>query len=152
MSDIFIRRAGGEDLTGLLFLLEVLFSIEKDFAFDADRQEQGLMLLLRRHQAAVLVAERKDRIVGMCTAQLLISTAEGGLSALVEDVVVLPAWQAQGTGSRLIAAIVEWAASQGARRVQLLADRNNSKALGFYKRHGYLPTQLICLRKGVGGG
>ena len=144
---ILIRRAREEDLTGLVFLLEVLFSIEKDFTFNVDKQQRGLRLLLQRPDTAVLVAERQGRIIGMCTAQLLISTAEGGLSALVEDVVILPAWQAQGTGKRLMEAVAEWSAFQGATRIQLLADRNNTRALGFYNRIGYRPTDLICLRK-----
>ena len=149
---ILIRRAREEDLTGLVFLLEVLFSIEEDFSFNADKQRRGLKLLLHRPEAVVLVAERAGRIIGMCTAQLLISTAEGGLSALVEDVVILPAWQAQGTGRRLMETIAEWSALQGATRIQLLADRNNSRALGFYHHIGYQTTDLICLRrtKGVG--
>ncbi|MDU9049286.1 MAG: GNAT family N-acetyltransferase [Candidatus Electrothrix sp. Rat3] len=149
---ILIRRAREEDLTGLVFLLEVLFSIEKDFTFNADTQKRGLRLLLQRPDTAVLVAERQGRIIGMCTAQLLISTAEGGLSTLVEDVVILPAWQAQGTGRRLMDAIAEWSALQGATRIQLLADRNNTRALGFYNRIGYRPTDLICLRKIKGAG
>ena len=144
---IRIRQARGGDLTGLVFLLELLFSIEKDFNFDADKQQQGLILLLRQPLAKVLVAERAGRIIGMCTAQLLISTAEGGLSALVEDVVLLPAWQRQGTGRRLMEAISAWAAEQGAGRIQLLVDRNNSLALGFYNQIGYRSTELICLRK-----
>lgn len=144
---ICIRQAREADLTGLVFLLELLFSIEKDFTFDADKQRQGLRLLLRQPQTKILVAERAGRIIGMCTAQLLVSTAEGGLSALVEDVVVLPAWQRQGTGRRLMEAISAWAAEQGAGRIQLLADRNNSRALGFYNQIGYRPTELICLRK-----
>ncbi|MCI5211178.1 MAG: GNAT family N-acetyltransferase [Candidatus Electrothrix sp. ATG2] len=144
---IRIRQAREADLSGLVFLLEILFSIEKDFDFDADKQQQGLKLLLRQPQAEILVAERAGRIIGMCTAQLLISTAEGGLSALVEDVVVLPAWQKQGTGRRLMEAIAAWAVEQGTGRIQLLADRNNGRALGFYNQIGYRPTELICLRK-----
>ncbi|MCI5148763.1 MAG: GNAT family N-acetyltransferase [Candidatus Electrothrix sp. MAN1_4] len=151
MPDIFgkilIRRAREEDLTSLVFLLEVLFSIEKDFTFNADKQKRGLILLLQRADSTVLVAERQGRIIGMCTAQLLISTAEGGISALVEDVVVLPAWQTQGIGRRLMEAISEWSVLQGATRIQLLADRNNTRALGFYNQIGYSPTDLICLRK-----
>ena len=149
---ILIRRAREEDLTGLVFLLEVLFSIEKDFNFNADKQKRGLRLLLRRPEAVVLVAERQGRIIGMCTAQLLISTAEGGLSALVEDVVILPAWQAQGTGRRLMETVEEWSALQGATRIQLLADRNNTRALGFYNQIGYHLTDLICLRRTKGAG
>ncbi len=144
---VLIRRARKEDLTGLVFLLEVLFSIEKDFSFNPDKQKRGLRLLLQKTEATVLVAERQGRIIGMCTAQLLISTAEGETSALIEDVVVLPAWQALGIGKKLMEAITEWSVLQGATRIQLLADRNNTRALGFYQQIGYSSTDLICLRK-----
>ncbi|XOF33948.1 MAG: N-acetyltransferase family protein [Candidatus Electrothrix sp. YB6] len=146
-----IRRAAAADLPALVNLLDVLFSIEEDFAADAARQEQGLQLLLDNSRTAVLVAEQEGQVVGMCTGQLLISTAEGGLSALVEDVVLLPEWRGQGIGRQLMKAIADWATEQGATRVQLLADRNNSSALAFYNRLGYRVTELICLRRVDGG-
>jgi GNAT superfamily N-acetyltransferase len=145
--NIIIRRATEQDLSVMVFLLEILFSIEKDFIFDALRQERGLQLMLANRQAVVLVAERKERVIGMCTGQLLISTAQGGWSVAVEDVVVLPEQRGKGVGGRLVAVIADWAAERGANRVQLLADRNNAKALGFYSRIGYAATNLICLRK-----
>lgn len=142
-----IRRAGQNDIPALLGLLELLFSIEKDFVFDAEKQERGLRLLLAESRAAVMVAEQDGQLVGMCTGQLLISTAQGGLSVLVEDVAVAPAWQGKGIGRQLLAAISAWAVSHGASRVQLLADRNNAPASAFYQKTGFQTTAMICLRK-----
>lgn len=142
-----IRRAVLADIPALLGLLQLLFSIEKDFVFDADKQERGLRLLLAEKRAAVMVAEQDRQVVGMCSGQLLLSTAQGGLSALVEDVAVLPAWQGKGIGRLLLATISEWAVSQGASRVQLLADRNNAPALAFYQKTDFQTTAMICLRK-----
>ena len=142
-----IRRAGPEDIPALVGLLRLLFSIEKDFVFDAVKQERGLRLLLANAQAAVFAAEYDGQVIGMCTGQLLISTAQGGPSALIEDVVVQLAQQGKGVGRQLVAAAEAWAVSQGASRMQLLADQNNAPALAFYHKTGLQRTAMICLRK-----
>lgn len=95
----------------------------------------------------VLAAEAGGRVVGMASAQVLISTAEGGFSAVVEDVVVAESWRGRGIGWMLVTAIERWAADRGVSRLQLLADRTNAPALHFYARHGWKTTRLICLRK-----
>ncbi len=144
---IIIRRARAADLADLTALLQVLFGIEEDFFFDEARQRQGLMLMLESEQGVVLAAETSGKVIGMCIGQLLISTAEGGPAVLVEDVVVLPAWQNRGVGRLLMRSIAEWAAGKKATRLQLLADRNNKAALSFYNKIGWQMTDLICLRK-----
>jgi GNAT superfamily N-acetyltransferase len=83
----------------------------------------------------------------MGTAQLVISTAEGGLSLLIEDVVVVPSRQKRGIGSKILQSLGDWGAERGARRMQLLADRINFPALNFYYSQGWQQTQLICLRQ-----
>ncbi|HDK42917.1 MAG TPA: GNAT family N-acetyltransferase, partial [Desulfobacteraceae bacterium] len=140
--DIVIRQAQAADLADLTALLQVLFGMEEDFSFDEARQRQGLMLMLENEQGVVLAAENSGKVVGMSTGQLLISTAEGGPAVLVEEVVVLPAWQDRGVGRLLMRAIAEWAASKNAVRLQLLADRNNKAALSFYDKIGWQMTDL----------
>ncbi len=147
-----IRTATPADLDQLTALLEMLFAIEKDFVFDPARQRCGLTMLLTNERAAVLVAEEEEQVVGMCTGQLTISTAEGGPALLVEDVVINQQHRGQGLGRKLLAALAEWAADQGAQRLQLLADRNNEAGLTFYQKLGWQRTELICLRKRTEGG
>lgn len=86
-------------------------------------------------------------VVGMCTAQILISTAEGGMVALVEDMVVDARYRGMGIGRQLMSAIEGWAQKRRISRLQLLADRTNFSALDFYDKMGWRPTQLICLRR-----
>lgn len=142
-----IRPAKRADLDDLILLLQHLFGIEEDFVFDATTQKQGLQLLLSSTNAVIMVAEKQSSVVAMGTAQLVISTSEGAPSMLVEDVVVSPPWQRQGIGSRLLDTIGAWGTAHGANRMQLLADRTNSKALDFYCGNGWQQTELICLRK-----
>jgi GNAT superfamily N-acetyltransferase len=146
---ISIRTAAARDLDALVALLADLFAIEADFRPDAARQRRGLALLLAgRGRCLVLVAERRGRIVGMVTVQLLVSTAEGGLSALVEDMVVAALERGRGAGRLLLARAEAWARARGATRLQLLADRDNAPALRFYERVGWRATRLVCLRRG----
>jgi GNAT superfamily N-acetyltransferase len=146
--ELRIRSADPADLTVLVRLLGDLFSIEADFAADAARQRIGLTLLMADRRAAVLVAVWGGAVVGMVTGQLVVSTAEGGLSALVEDLVVDAPRRKKGVGRALLAAIEGWAESRGATRLQLLADRENAPALAFYEREGWRTTRLVCLRQG----
>lgn len=141
-----IRPARPADLDRLTDLLGLLFAIEADFQADTARQQRGLRLMLESPQACVLVAEADRTVVGLATGQLTISTAEGGLALLVEDVVVEAAWRGQGIGRRLLDGLGDWAVAHGAHRLQLLADRNNETGLDFYRKLGWQVTALICLR------
>lgn len=147
MAKIAIRPARVGDLDALVDLLGLLFSIEADFDFDASRQRQGFLMMFDHDGAIVLVAEAEGEVVGMCSGQLTISTAEGGAALLVEDVVVARSWQGQGIGRTLMVALEQWAGNRKARRLQLLADRTNQSGLQFYKTMGWQATELICLRK-----
>lgn len=149
MADATIRPARPEDVPALVRLLSQLFTIEADFAPDRERQRKGLELLLADEaRARVLVAERSGALVGMVAAQLVVSTAEGALSALVEDMVVDAPARGDGVGAWLLSEIEAWATARGATRLQLLADKENAPALRFYAREGWRPTQLVCWRRG----
>ena len=141
-----IRPARLEDLEQLIELLRLLFSIEEDFSVDTGKQRQGLLLMLKDDRCRVLVAAAGDRVLGMCTGQLVISTAEGGPSVLVEDMAVCADHQGKGVGRALLAALTAWAKEQGATRMQLLADKNNQPALGYYRHLAWQETALHCWR------
>lgn len=149
MAHAVIRPALPGDIDGLVGLLRILFSIEVDFAFDGARQRQGLAMLLAHDAAVILVAEAAGQLVGMCSGQLTISTAEGGFALLVEDVVVAGPWQGKGVGRELLAALEQWAGDKKIKRLQLLADRNNTAALEFYRRLGWQGTELVCQRRRI---
>lgn len=152
-----IREARAGDMDALVELLGLLFALEADFAVDAARQQRGLELMLKNGQPRlVLVAVGADgmqggaqggAVVGMATAQLLVSTAEGGPALLVEDVVVRPEARNQGIGRALLGRIEAWGLRLGATRLQLLADRDNAPSHGFYRACGFHPTNLVCLRR-----
>ena len=141
-----IRPAWHADLDQCVSLLEQLFRIESDFTANALRQTRGLQSLLETDGARVLVADDDGQVVGMLSVQRLVSTAEGAAVGLVEDVVVSAARRGEGIGRALLQAAEDWARREGLARLQLLADRDNLGALGFYQRRGWRTTRLVAMR------
>ncbi|MCG8098726.1 MAG: GNAT family N-acetyltransferase [Candidatus Thiodiazotropha taylori] len=121
------------DIDKMVDLLRQLFSIEADFNVDPDKQRRGLELLRESESAEIFVARSaRQEVVAMATLQLVVSTAEGGLVAWMEDVVVDADHRGQGVGEFLLSHINRWVESRGIKRVQLVADRDNRSAIEFY--------------------
>jgi GNAT superfamily N-acetyltransferase len=143
-----IRSARNEDIPSLINLLKQLTELEESFTFDEESHKKGLELLIKdQPHSCVAVADWGGKIAGMCTGQTVISTAMGGPSVWIEDVVTHPDYQRKGVGSKLLDFVKEWAESQGARRSQLLIDNNNRSALKFYGQKKWQETNFSCLRK-----
>ncbi|MCG7871224.1 MAG: GNAT family N-acetyltransferase [Candidatus Thiodiazotropha lotti] len=135
------------DFDKMVDLLRQLFSIEADFNVDPDKQRRGLELLQASETAEIFVVRSDGQeIVAMATLQLVVSTAEGGLVAWMEDVVVDADHRGQGVGALLLSHIKRWLENRGIKRVQLVADRDNRLALDFYKKQGWQEINLNVLR------
>jgi GNAT superfamily N-acetyltransferase len=145
---IHIRRASCADLDTMVNLLGLLFEQEADFAVDPVRQRAGLELLLGDQvRGQLFVAIGDGRVIGMLSALTTVSTAEGGLAGWIEDVVVEPAYRGRGIGSRLLDHAVGWARSVGIRRLSLLTDADNARALALYEQHGFARSRMVALRR-----
>src|SRR5665648_1217132 len=72
-----IRRAKPSDMSGMIRLLGILFSIETDFVIDEGVQQRGLEMMLEAcDQRCIMVAELDNQqLVGMCTCLLYTSDA-----------------------------------------------------------------------------
>ena len=146
--NILIRRAKIDDIDIMVELLTSLFTIETDFSIDSQKQQKGLFLILERTETScIMVAECDEKVVGMCTGQLLVSTAEGGFKVVVEDVVVEKEKHGLGIGTKLLLEIQKWAIGCGATRMDILADQRNHSALKFYDHQNWKSTELIALQK-----
>lgn len=133
-----------DDIPALVDLLAALFSIEADFKPDSEKQIQGLRLLINSPATGVIkIARDKNHLaIGMVSAQLVISTAQGAPSAWVEDMIITEQYRGQGLGRALLNEALAWAKQKGASRAQLLVDIENEPALGYYQHLGWENTQL----------
>ena len=144
-----IRPATPLDIPALVELLRQLFSIEKDFQFDADIQARGLSLMLDgcgKHRM-ILAACVEGRVIGMVTVQSRISTARGKICGIMEDLVVDAEFRGKGIGTKLLQEVYSWSKSHGIEHLWILADKENIPALHFYANQKWNSTNLICLTR-----
>lgn len=100
-------------------------------------------MILENPGCLLLAAEHEGNIVGTCSVQTLISTAEGGLSAMIEDIVVSREFRKCGIGRRFLEEAERWARGRGITRMQLLCDETNLPARKFYEKTGWDRTHLM---------
>jgi len=145
--DLIIRKGEHRDIEILATFLQYLFAIEKDFTIDADRHRAGLQLLLADPRTrTIFVAEANGGdLVGMVTAQIVVSTSIGGYSILPEDMYVASEYRRNGVGSKLLEQVFVWGSGHGAQRVQLVAGASNTGAFKFYRQAGLLKSHMIAL-------
>ena len=148
MGNILFNEANEADIPDLILLLSALFSIEKDFNPDAIKQQKGLALVIQNYVSATIqVARNADgKVIGMVSAQLVISTAQGATSAWIEDMVIDAEYRGNGVGKQLLSNASTWAKNKGATRAQLLVDVTNAHAIAYYQHLNWESTQLQARR------
>ena len=142
-----ITPATPDDIPQLCSLLALLFAQEADFQPDADKQAAALHQIIEQPDiGCILVMRDGYDCIGMVNLLFTIGTACGGRVALLEDLIVDPAWRRAGIGSSLLQAAIDLARDTGCLRVTLLTDRSNISAQQFYQRHGFEASAMLPLR------
>ncbi len=145
--NVELGLARREDLPQLVALLGMLFSQEAEFVPDDAKQAAALGKILADETVGRLyVAREGARVVAMASLLYSISTAEGGLAASFEDLIVLPEHRGRGIGSALLRFMVEEARRQGVLRISLLTDATNTRAQALYAKAGFRPSGMLSMR------
>jgi GNAT superfamily N-acetyltransferase len=136
-----------EDLPQLVALLGMLFAQEAEFTPDDAKQARALEKILSDPSVGTIyVARDGGKAVAMASLLYSISTAEGGLAASFEDMVVLPGYRGKGTGKALMRYVVGEAKKQGVLRITLLTDRQNERAQALYRKLGFVDSPMKAMR------
>jgi GNAT superfamily N-acetyltransferase len=136
-----------EDLPQLVALLGVLFSQEAEFVPDDAKQTHALEKILADDSVGrIHVAREAGKVVAMASLLYSISTAEGGLAASFEDLVVLPGYRGKGIGAALLRYVIAEARKQGVLRLTLLTDRQNERAQALYRKLGFAESSMKAMR------
>jgi GNAT superfamily N-acetyltransferase len=75
-----------------------------------------------------------------------ISTAEGGLAILLEDLVIHQDHRRQGYGSQLLQYALAFAREKHFVRVTILTDRQDTPSIKFFARHGFAESGMVPMR------
>jgi GNAT superfamily N-acetyltransferase len=145
MHELGIARR--DELPQLVALLTILFSEESEFSPDYEKQTRALEKILSDESVGtVYVARDEGQVVGMASLLYTVSTAEGGIAALLEDLVVQPTHRGQGIATALAAFAIAEARSRGVLRITLLTDMQNERAQELYRRLGFIDSSMKPMR------
>jgi ribosomal protein S18 acetylase RimI-like enzyme len=136
-----------EDLPQLCELLGELFTQESDFKADREIQAEGLRLILDSPELGkIFVLRQQSVVIGMVNLLLTVSSRYGGEVVLLEDLVVHCAYRGSGAGSALLGHAIAFANSMNAKRITLLTDPWNERAVHLYQTHGFVRSQTNAMR------
>ena len=136
-----------DDIPQLCDLLTILFTQEADFQPDIAKQSAGLRQIIERPEVGhILVFRDGSALVGMVNLLYTISTACGGRVGILEDMIIHPGRRGSGAGSTMLQGAIAFAQAKGCSRITLLTDRTNDAAIRFYKRHGFVLSEMVPLR------
>lgn len=88
------------------------------------------------HQGLFLVAVDQGRVIGTGAIRRL-----GSDAAELKRLWLLEAYQGQGIGYQLVQTLLRFAQATGCRRIRLLTDRRQDRAIRFYERVGFQPIK-----------
>lgn len=142
-----VSSAARSDIPRLVELLGQLFSQEREFSPDPEKQREALEAILAdRSRGRLFVAREGSEVVGMASLLYTVSTAEGGKAALFEDLIVDPKHRRKGVGAKLVGYVIQQARAEGILRITLLTDLENDTALGLYRKLGFVDSPMKPMR------
>jgi len=135
MPSISIRRLGPDDVDQARRTFALMADV-----FENPRQplsDAYLQRLLSRTDFWALAAFAGDTLAGGLTAHTLPMTTSENSAVFLYDIAVDPAYQRQGIGRQLVAALREMTG----REVFVFADNEDAHALDFYRALGGVPLE-----------
>jgi N-acetylglutamate synthase-like GNAT family acetyltransferase len=148
MKNIVITKADIDDIGQICSLMNNLFEME-NVSINIENQKKGIKMLIENDLSDIIIAKTEHNIIGICSLQATISTAEGAYSVWLEDFIVEKKYRKYGVGSKMIMYIEKIAKEKKFKRIQLLCDENNIVGENFYKKHSFLKTNWKCWQKKV---
>lgn len=140
-----VRLAGPHDAAEILRLARG-YAQADHHAFDETHVARALHPLLASDTyGVVLVADATHHLDGYAVLTWGYGLESGGVEALLDEVYVQA--RGQGTGSRLLAAVIEHARSHGARTIFLETEAHNDTARAFYRQHGFAVENSVWMRR-----
>ena len=133
-----MRAATHEDIDRVIPMYQWLFAPPGSVpgAWDERRAAVALADAIDSHDAAILVADDGEALVGLCTAYQDMHSVRFGYRVWVEDLAVDPERRSEGIGKALLDAAKDWARERGATHLELDSALPRTDAHRFYEREG----------------
>jgi GNAT superfamily N-acetyltransferase len=133
-----VREAVPDEVERVLGMYEWLFASPGSVPphWDPERARAAIADAIADRSAAVLVAEHRGELLGLCTAYLDLNSVRFGPRCWVEDLAVSPKHRSRGVGKELLDRARQWARERGATHLELDSAESREDAHRFYEREG----------------
>ena len=131
-----VREAVSAEVERVLGMYEWLFAPPGSVPprWNAEHARAAIAQAIEDPESAVLVAEHRGELLGLCTAYLDMNSIRFGPRCWVEDLAVSPEHRSQGVGKALLDAAKQWARDRGATHLELDSGDGRADAHRFYER------------------
>jgi GNAT superfamily N-acetyltransferase len=134
--NINIREAREEDIEAILEIYSQP-SIDNGICLNHKEAKEIFRIIETYPNYKIYVAEIENRIVGTIAVLIMHNIGHlGKKSAIFESIAVLPEWQGQGIGKRMLENSIEICKEIGCYKITLSANIKRDKAHQFYESLG----------------
>jgi GNAT superfamily N-acetyltransferase len=140
-----VRKACLTDVPLLVTMMTEFYS-DSPYTLNPRRATAAFNSLLSDERLGwVWFIQADSREVGYVVITLWYSMNYGGLSGVVDDFFIRPAFRGRGLGKAAMTEVRTVCASQGIRALQVETGRDNAAALAVYRQAGFVQTDHAYL-------
>jgi GNAT superfamily N-acetyltransferase len=144
-----MRRASLTDVKQLVVMMAEFYS-DSPYTLNPQRAADSFTALLADERLGhVWFIQSDSNDVGYVVVTFCYSMTYGGLSAVIDDFFIRPAFRGAGLGKSAMAEVRGFCESQGVRAIRVETGRDNVPALAVYRRAGFVDTDLALLTLGL---
>jgi ribosomal protein S18 acetylase RimI-like enzyme len=140
MSGLIVRHATRRDISGIISVFKTVYLQDEDWA------RQAIEQLLDLQNYTILVAELNDTVVGFIDYYVLPSIWEKWDEATINYLFVHKNYQGRGTGAALLKEVIKQTNKMGIGELHVGTEKDNTRALRLYKKHGFTKEYLLLER------
>ena len=144
-----IRSSRKDDLEILLKLNQEVFidnqQYDSDLRMDWTLSEHGrnyFTRVLNDSECCILIAEEDNKPIGYISATPKVITYRKSKYVEIDNMGIVPGYRSKGIGSMLIEKCLKWAKTKGYQKMFVNSYFQNTKAITFYKRSGFLEIDV----------
>ena len=144
-----MRKALPADVELLVTMMAEFYS-DSPYTLNPRRATEAFTPLLADERLGTvwfIQADSKD--VGYVVLTLCHSMNFGGLSAVVDDFYIQPAFRGKGLGKAAMAEVRSFCTGHGIRAIHVETGRDNAAALAVYRHAGFVESDFVHLTLGL---
>lgn len=151
---IEIKKATIENVKDILNLNQQLFNYDKNFdktldpTWPSNNKKYFKNSIINKNSLALVVVDNAE-IVGYLIGTINEAEDYRNIQKIAEldNMFILPKYRKKGIGTDLCGKFFKWAKEKGIKRASVIVSEQNSKAINYYKKCGFLDYNLILEAK-----